>query len=78
MYFLKNSYYISGPDFFGSHPGDWEYMEIFFDKEKPYQYNFSNHNGARNKSIDEVKIINTHVQVGVVAVLTLITKHRGH
>jgi hypothetical protein len=55
--------YPSGPKFLGCHPGDWEYMEIYFDKGKPYQYNFSNHNGTRNKNLNEVKIINNHVQV---------------
>jgi hypothetical protein len=60
-----------GPDhliFFdlpGSHPGDWEYIQIFFLNGTPYQYNFSNHKGARMKKPHEVSVVNNLLQVWV-------------
>lgn len=57
--------YPTGPDLWGNHPGDWEYLEIYFENNQPYQYHFSNHKGARIKYMSEISTVNSQVKVWV-------------
>lgn len=57
--------YPTGPDPLGSHPGDWEYIEIYFENERPFLYQFSNHSGARIKDMKEITTISNQVEVWV-------------
>ncbi|MEI7663375.1 MAG: hypothetical protein WCK34_14300, partial [Bacteroidota bacterium] len=55
-----------GPDVEGSHPGDWEYVQLFFyNNNTLYQVNFSNHTGARKKGPGQVYMTDNHVHVWV-------------
>jgi hypothetical protein len=57
--------YPTGPNLWGCHPGDWEYLEIYFENEQPYLYHFSNHKGVRARGVSDVTIVDNHVEVWV-------------
>ena len=57
--------YPTGPNLWGSHPGDWEYLEVKFENDKPYEYIFSNHKGKRVKNSYQVRTKNNQVKVWV-------------
>lgn len=57
--------YPTGPNLWGNHAGDWEYLEIYFKNDVPYQYNFSNHTTVRVKKPTEVTIADNQVNVWV-------------
>ncbi|MGE5424189.1 MAG: hypothetical protein ACM3N9_02430 [Syntrophothermus sp.] len=57
--------YPSGPDLWGSHPGDWEFLEIYFEHNKPVRYHFSNHNGFRSRALNELTFSGDRVEVWV-------------